>query len=216
MADLYPEMVEPMEPVFEEEELPPATQPPTEELLVARESENAQSPVETCKNLELTTGTVALSQNPFVLEFCNDKDKKLVLRQQEITALMCLLPEAKEQMQALHRANAEGARFTDGVRWTKPISSGKNYKVDIEAGVYKTYAYLVIQPFFRQSAMATPSEKNVAEPGNDGRIVQYFQQLRKKKEEASEASVWLRTASNFKLKTKEIDELIGFVIDNMY
>lgn len=214
MADLYPEIVEPMEPVFEEEEeLRPATQPPTGEPLgVAEESENA----EICKRLELTTGTVVLSQDPFVLEFCNEKDKKLVLRQQEITALMCLLPEAKEQMQALHKANAEGTRFADGVKWTKPISCGKKYKIDFEAGVFNTYAYLVIQPSFRQSAMATPSEKNVAEPGNDGRILEYFQQLRKKKEEASEANVWLRTASNFKLKTKEIDELIGFVVDNMF
>lgn len=96
------------------------------------------------------------------------------------------------------------------------IKSHKNYKIDIEAGVYNTYAYLVIQLIFRQSAMATPSEKNVVEPGNNRIILQYFEQLRKKKEEASDANVWLRTASNFKLKTKEIDELINFVIDNMF
>lgn len=225
MAELCPKVIEPMEPVIEEDEgeLRPATPPFSEVALdVPRESEEGNSPVETSgqlatpRQLDLTTGTVVLTQEPFALEFFNARDKKLVLKHQEISALMCLLPEAHEQMQALHKATAEGARHSDGIKWTRPISSGKNYRVDIEAGVYNSYAYLMIQPFFKQSALATPAEANTAPPGNDGRIFQYFQQLQKKKEETLDKNVWLRTASNFKLKTNEIDSLIGFVVENMF
>ena len=164
--------------------------------------------------LQLEAGTVTLTVQPFALEFCNARERKLLLKQQEISALMCLLPEAKNEMEALLQASAGGARHSDGVKWSKPISSAKNYKINLEVACYRGFAYLALASFFKPDKMRALPEREVVESGSEIKITRFFQQLQMKKEESADAG-WARTLSSFKIKTKEIDELMDFVIANM-
>lgn len=213
-----------MSQLFHQEEIPDsaqrAEQPAPKTLSDIEEVDESQAGDSLTPNsalLELTAGTVALTLQPFALEFRNAKDRKLVLKQHEITALICQLSEAKLQQEALVSAAAKGTDHSDGLKWSQPIGSSKNYKVVLELGVYKKYSYLVIQPYFLQDKMRQTSEETVPSPaGNDNKIRLYFDQLqRKKKEEALGENGWVRTLSNFRIRAHEVDALMDFVIINM-
>lgn len=171
------------------------------------------------QEFQLEAGTVNLTVQPFALEFCNARERKLSLKQREISALMCQLPEAQKKFQALCEAASEaakeGVRLLDGVKWSQPISSSKNYKINLELAVYNKTAYLALVSFFRPDKMRALAEMEDVQPGSEKKITQFFEQLRKKTEGESADDGWARTRSAFRIRIHEIDKLMDFVIANM-
>lgn len=87
-----------LSPIFHQEEIPDSTQlakqRTLENLSDIEEVDKSQTDDSLTPNsalLELAAGMVTLTQQPFTLEFSNAKDRKLALRQQEISALICQL-----------------------------------------------------------------------------------------------------------------------------
>lgn len=206
-----------MAPIFKEEDDVFVQTQRLEEISeeISEEENHGTASASPDQEFQLEAGTVNLTVQPFALEFCNARERKLSLKQREISALMCQLPEAQKKFQALCEAAQEGVRHLDGVKWSQPISSSKNYKINLELAVYNKTAYLALVSFFRPDKMRALAEMEDVQPGSEKKITQFFEQLRKKREGESADDGWARTRSAFRIRIHEIDKLMDFVIANM-